>query len=64
VIALFMENSAEFVAAWMGLAKIGVVTAWINSNLKLQPLAHCLRVSRAKAVICSEMLNGGSSSSS
>uniref|UniRef100_A0A915E983 long-chain-fatty-acid--CoA ligase n=1 Tax=Ditylenchus dipsaci TaxID=166011 RepID=A0A915E983_9BILA len=54
--AMFMENCVEFVAAWMGLAKIGVVTAWINSNLKMQPLAHCLKASQAKAVICSDNL--------
>uniref|UniRef100_A0A914BVE0 Very long-chain fatty acid transport protein n=1 Tax=Acrobeloides nanus TaxID=290746 RepID=A0A914BVE0_9BILA len=56
VVALFMENSVEYVAAWMGLAKIGVVTAWINSNLKMEPLAHCVLTSEAKAIICSEQL--------
>lgn len=56
VVAIFMENSVEFVAAWMGLAKIGVVTAWINSNLKMQPLAYCLKSSEVKGVISSETL--------
>uniref|UniRef100_A0AC34F004 Long-chain fatty acid transport protein 4 n=1 Tax=Panagrolaimus sp. ES5 TaxID=591445 RepID=A0AC34F004_9BILA len=56
VIALFMENSIEFVAAWIGLAKIGVVTAWINSNLKMEPLAHCVLTSEAKAIITSSHL--------
>uniref|UniRef100_A0AC34QKV2 Selenium-binding protein n=2 Tax=Panagrolaimus sp. JU765 TaxID=591449 RepID=A0AC34QKV2_9BILA len=56
VIALFMENSIEFVAAWIGLAKIGVVTAWINSNLKMEPLAHCVLTSEAKAIITSTQL--------
>ncbi|KAL3078655.1 hypothetical protein niasHT_033014 [Heterodera trifolii] len=56
VVALFMENSAEFVAAWIGLAKIGVVTAWINSNLRMDSLVHCLRVSECKAVLCSDIL--------
>jgi hypothetical protein len=27
-------------AAWVGLAKIGVVTAWINSNLRMESLAQ------------------------
>lgn len=57
IVALFMENSVEFVAAWMGLAKIGVVTAWINSNLKMQPLAHCLNLSDIKGVISSKTLS-------
>ncbi|KAL7078914.1 hypothetical protein ACQ4LE_002447 [Meloidogyne hapla] len=56
VVALFMENGAEFVAAWIGLMKIGVITAWINSNLRLDSLAHCLRVSKCKAIICSNSL--------
>uniref|UniRef100_A0A7E4V5Z6 Very long-chain fatty acid transport protein n=1 Tax=Panagrellus redivivus TaxID=6233 RepID=A0A7E4V5Z6_PANRE len=56
VIALYMENSPEFVAAWMGLAKLGVVTAWINSNLKMEPLAHCVTTSEAKAIITSSTL--------
>ncbi|MFH4976784.1 hypothetical protein AB6A40_003493 [Gnathostoma spinigerum] len=53
VIALFMENSADFVIAWLGLARIGVVTAWINCNLRKESLAHCIRVSSSKAIICS-----------
>ncbi|KAI1732719.1 AMP-binding enzyme domain-containing protein [Ditylenchus destructor] len=57
VVAIFMENSVEFVAAWMGLSKIGVITAWVNSNLKLQPLSHCIRTSQAKAIICSDTLS-------
>ncbi|CAJ0602760.1 unnamed protein product [Cylicocyclus nassatus] len=56
VVALFMENSVDFVAAWMGLAKIGVATAWINSNLKREPLAHCIQTSRAKAIITTRLL--------
>lgn len=54
-----MENSIEFVAAWIGLAKIGVVTAWINSNLKMEPLAHCVLTSKAKAIITSSHLSSG-----
>ncbi|KAE9420974.1 hypothetical protein Angca_002170, partial [Angiostrongylus cantonensis] len=56
VVALFMENSVDFVAAWMGLAKIGVATAWINSNLKREPLAHCIQTSNAKAIITTRLL--------
>ncbi|KAK6059914.1 hypothetical protein COOONC_02433 [Cooperia oncophora] len=56
VVALFMENTVDFIAAWMGLAKIGVATAWINSNLKREPLAHCIRMSRAKAIITTPLL--------
>jgi acyl-CoA synthetase (AMP-forming)/AMP-acid ligase II len=34
VVALFMMNRPEFVATWMGLAKVGVVTAFLNHNLR------------------------------
>ncbi|CAI4223875.1 unnamed protein product [Auanema sp. JU1783] len=59
VVALFMENSVDFVAAWMGLAKIGVITAWINSNLKKEPLAHCIQTSNAKVIVSSKLLAHG-----
>jgi len=49
--ALFMENRPEFVAAWLGLAKLGVVTAWINNTIKLQPLVHSIKMSNARALL-------------
>jgi solute carrier family 27 fatty acid transporter 1/4 len=56
VVALFIENSPEFIALWVGLSKIGVITAWINSNLKLEPLAHCINVAKVKCTITSPSL--------
>lgn len=56
VVAIFIENSGEFVAAWIGLAKIGVISAWINTNLKLEPLAHCINSSNCKSIITSKKL--------
>ncbi|KAL8558160.1 hypothetical protein ACOMHN_035465 [Nucella lapillus] len=50
-VALFMENRPDFVCLWLGLSKIGVVSALINFNLRLRPLAHCINVSEAKALI-------------
>ncbi len=49
--ALFMPNRAEYVAIWMGFAKVGVATALINSNLTGQALAHSLAISGATQVI-------------
>jgi fatty-acyl-CoA synthase len=51
VVALLMENRPEFLFAWAGMAKIGAVTALINSNLTGQPLAHSLRISEARHLI-------------
>jgi fatty-acyl-CoA synthase len=51
VVALLMENRPEFLTAWLGHAKLGVVTALINSNLAGIPLAHSLRISGAKQLV-------------
>ncbi|CAI2356125.1 unnamed protein product [Caenorhabditis sp. 36 PRJEB53466] len=56
VVALFMDNSIDFFAIWLGLSKIGVVSAFINSNLKLEPLAHSINVSKCKSVITNSTL--------
>ncbi|MBC7769919.1 MAG: long-chain-acyl-CoA synthetase [Phycisphaerales bacterium] len=50
-VALFLPNRAEYVPAWMGLAKIGVASALINNNLTGVALAHCLAISGADHVI-------------
>ncbi|KAK0179553.1 hypothetical protein PV327_005295 [Microctonus hyperodae] len=50
-VALMMTNKPEFVATWLGLGKIGVITALINTNLRLQLLIHCLTIAKVKSVI-------------
>ncbi|XP_055949043.1 long-chain fatty acid transport protein 1-like isoform X2 [Argiope bruennichi] len=50
-VALFMDSKVEFVAIWLGLSKIGVVPALINSNLRQQSLAFSITVVNCKAVI-------------
>lgn len=49
--ALNLENCPDFAAIWFGLAKIGVATALINTNLEADGLAHCIGIVDAKAVI-------------
>ena len=51
VVGLLMENRPEFVITWLGLAKLGAVTALLNTNLRGQPLAHSLSVADAKHLI-------------
>ncbi|XP_075985407.1 fatty acid transport protein 3 [Anticarsia gemmatalis] len=51
VIAVFMETQPEYVFIWLGLAKIRVVAALINNNLKGAQLIHCLRCAGCKALI-------------
>jgi len=59
VVAVFMESRLEFVGTWLGLAKLGVVTALINFNLRLETLAHCINSSRSKALIYGSELADG-----
>ncbi|XP_062409847.1 long-chain fatty acid transport protein 4 [Sardina pilchardus] len=51
VVAIFMENRAQYVGLWLGMAKIGVEAALINFNLRLEALVHCINISNAKAVV-------------
>ncbi len=53
-IALVMLNRAEYIAAWLGFAKVGVATALINTNLTGHALAHCLSISNASQVVTDE----------
>ncbi|KAF2899944.1 hypothetical protein ILUMI_06243, partial [Ignelater luminosus] len=50
-VALLLENRPEYPCIWIGLAKIGVVTSLINTNLVSDPLLHSLKVCKCKAVI-------------
>ncbi len=47
-IALSMENRPEFLISWLGLAKLGAVTALLNTNLRGASLAHGVREVSAK----------------
>lgn len=55
-VALFMMNQPEYVCTWLGCAKVGVVTALINFNLRHAPLIHCVQVAESKAIICGREL--------
>jgi len=50
-VALCMENCPDYVAIWVGLAKVGVVTALVNTHLEGESLKHCLAISDATHVI-------------
>ena len=58
VVVLFMENRAEYVAFWLGLSKLGVVTSLVNNNLRKDSLEHCITVAGAKGIIFSEETEG------
>lgn len=50
-VAVLLPNRAEYVPAWVGLAKVGAAAALINNNLTGAALAHCLSISGAAHVI-------------
>lgn len=58
VVALILENSPEFICLWLGLSKLGVVTALINTNLRLDSLWYCISVANTKAIIFGSNLSG------
>lgn len=53
-IALMMENRPEYVCFWLGLSKLGVITALINTNLRKDVLVHSIKIGRCKGVVVSE----------
>ncbi|KAF5291935.1 hypothetical protein FQA39_LY14167 [Lamprigera yunnana] len=52
-IGLLLENRHEYPCIWLGLSKIGVVSALINTNLVNETLVHSIKIANCKAVIFS-----------
>ena len=59
VVALLMPNRPEYMAIWLGLSRLGVTTALINTQLRGASLAHCLNVAKAHHIIVDATLMGG-----
>ena len=55
-IGLMMPNRAEYLAAWLGLTRIGAVVALLNTNLRGASLAHCAEVADMRGVIVASEL--------
>ena len=51
LVALFMINSPDFVAAWVGLWAVGAAPALVNCHLTSKALLHCLKISTAKLIL-------------
>src|ERR1700733_1328073 len=50
-VALLMSNCAEYLAIWLGLTRIGVVVALVNSQLAGDVLAHSIKIAHPKYLI-------------
>ncbi|MCR9277755.1 MAG: long-chain-acyl-CoA synthetase [Pseudomonadaceae bacterium] len=53
-VSLLMENRIEFMAAFIGIGKVGAVAGLINTNLTGKPLVHCISTTESKACIIGE----------
>ena len=53
VIAIYLHNCPDFFALWMGLAKIGVECAFLNTNIWGDSLLHSIKTCKARAVVTS-----------
>jgi len=51
VVALMMDNRPEFPMVWLGLAKVGIVTALLNTSARGDVLKHALQQTAARALI-------------
>jgi solute carrier family 27 fatty acid transporter 1/4 len=59
VVALLAGNRPEYVAIWLGLCRMGIITALINTNLRQQTLMHSINISKCKGLIyTSEFADG------
>ncbi|XP_059030462.1 long-chain fatty acid transport protein 6 [Mustela lutreola] len=50
-VALLMSNEPDFVHVWFGLAKLGCVVAFLNSNIRSNCLLHCIRSCEPRALV-------------
>ena len=50
-VCLMMANCAEYFAIWIGLTRIGVIVALINTNLTGDGLAHAIDCAEPKQII-------------
>ncbi|XP_059862938.1 long-chain fatty acid transport protein 6 isoform X2 [Delphinus delphis] len=50
-VALLMSNEPDFIHVWFGLAKLGCVVAFLNSNIRYVSLLHCIRSCEPRALV-------------
>src|ERR1700676_1786699 len=50
-VCLFMPGRPDYIAAWLGITKVGGVVALINTKLVGPSLSHCINVAAADHVI-------------
>lgn len=51
IVSLFMNNCPDYLACWIGMSKIGVVTALINNSILGSQLSYCVSIAKSKLII-------------
>jgi fatty-acyl-CoA synthase len=63
VVCLLMDNCPDYMAAWLGLTRAGIVVALLNTHLAGEPLLHSIRIVSPRGLIAgagfAERLLGG-----
>jgi fatty-acyl-CoA synthase len=50
-VCLLMPSRPDYIAAWLGIGKVGGVVALINTKLVGRSLAHCINVAKAGHIV-------------
>ncbi|HET7885656.1 MAG TPA: long-chain-acyl-CoA synthetase, partial [Bradyrhizobium sp.] len=57
-VCLLLNGAPDYLAAWLGVSKVGVVVALINTRLVGASLQHCIDVAQASHIIVGPDLEG------
>src|SRR6202165_660276 len=57
-VCLLMPSRPDYIAAWLGITKVGGIVALINTKLVGLSLSHCINVADADHVILADELGG------
>jgi fatty-acyl-CoA synthase len=61
-VALLMPNRPDYLAAWLGITRVGGVVALLNTHLAGRALAHCVEtVAPRHAIVAAELIDAMSS---
>ncbi len=55
-VGLIMPNGIDYIAAWLGISRVGGVVALLNIKLVGQSLAHCIDVAKPSQIIVAHQL--------
>ncbi len=50
-VGLLMSNRPDYMAAWLGITRVGGVVALVNTNLTGRALAHCIEIVAPRHII-------------